>query len=138
LTLFSGHFYQFPVYETFVFSFPMTAFTCLRYFRNDRGETFVERGLHEVRGSESKRTAIRFLALFGATNVLLLGLYNIPINYFGLHVGSPAKDVVNRSYLMDGICGPGTTYACPGKDIPIPRRGTFHVDPQGHLVQSGR
>jgi hypothetical protein len=69
---------------------------------------------------------------------MLLGFYNIPVNYFGMHVESPAPDVVNRSYLMDGICGPGTTYACPGKDVPIPTRESAHVDPQGQLVEPGR
>jgi hypothetical protein len=138
LTLFYGHYYQFPIYETLLFSFPMTAFTCLRYFRNDRGETLAEHGLHEVHGSGLKLTAIRFLALLGVTNVLLLALYNIPINWFGMRTTAPVQDIVDRSYLLNGICGPGTTYACPGKDIPMPRPESAHVDPQGQLVGLGR
>ena len=138
LTLFYGHYYQFPIYETLVLSFPMTAFTCLRYFRNDRGETLVERGLHEVKGSASKRTALRFLALVAATNVIFLAFYQVPVQWFGVRTDSPVHDIVDRSYLMDGICGPGTTYACPGKDVPIPTRGSAHVDPQGKLVEPGR
>jgi hypothetical protein len=138
LTLFYGHYYQFPIYETLLLSLPMTAVTCLRYFKNDRGQTLVERGLHDVGGSGLKRTAIRFLALVAATNVIFLGLYNIPMQWFAMRTTAPVQDIVDRSYLLNGICGPGTTYACPGKDIPIPRPESAHVDPQGQLVKPGR
>jgi hypothetical protein len=47
-----------------------------------------------------------------------------------------APDIVqHRSYLRNQLCGSGTTYACPGKDIPIPRRGQPHVNPAGQLVR---
>jgi hypothetical protein len=138
LTLFYGRYYQFPIYETLVLSVPMTVLTCLRYFKNDRGQTLVERGLHEVHGSGAKRTAIRFLALVAATNLIFLCFYNIPMQWFGMRTGSPVQEIVDRSYLLNGICGPGTTYACPGKDIPMPRPESAHVDPQGQLVGLGR
>ena len=33
------------------------------------------------------------------------------------------------------MCGAGTTYACPGLDLPINRPGSVHVAPDGSLVQ---
>jgi hypothetical protein len=136
LTLFYGHYYQFPMYETFILCLPMTAFTCLRYFRNDRGQTIVERGIDQVQGSLAKKTALRFLALLGICNIIFLGLYNVPMQWFGFHVTTPVHDVLDHSYLLDGICGPGTTYACAAPSIPIPGPGSQHLSPDGKLVGS--
>ena len=138
LTLFYGHYYQFPIYETLFLCLPMTAFTCLRYFRNERDQTIVERGLDDVKGSQTKLTVLRFLALLGICNIIYLGLYNVPMQWFGIRTASPTHDVLKRSYLMDGICGPGTTYVCPGVDVPIPRPGSAHVNPNGQLVGGRR
>jgi hypothetical protein len=134
LTIGYGHYYQFPVYETFFFSIPLTAWTCLRHFRNDKGQTFVERGLENLKGSPRQKSALRFLALLGVCNVIYLGLYNVPMQWFGVRTKAPVPDVLNRSYILNGICGPGTTFSCPGGDIPIPRPGSRHVDPTGRLV----
>ncbi|MND02321.1 hypothetical protein D3C83_216600 [compost metagenome] len=43
-------------------------------------------------------------------------------------------DVQKRSYLTNHICGAGTDYACGGPAVPIPRPGSFHLDPEGRLV----
>jgi hypothetical protein len=134
LTIGYGHYYQFPLYETFFLALPLTAITCFRFYRNDKGETIAERGLESLRVSPRLRSALRFFAILGIINVIYLGLYNIPMQWFGVRTSAPVPDVLNRSYIMDGICGPGTTYACPGPDVPIPRPNSKHVDLNGHLV----
>ena len=127
LSLFSGTAYQYPVYEGFMLGGSLTAFTCLRYFRNDRGFTFAERGLDRVLVSDRMKTTIRFLALLGFVNVTYFTTYFLPNQFFGLHSESWPQDLKNKSYLMNGICGPGTEYACPSPAIPIPRPHSSHV-----------
>jgi hypothetical protein len=135
LTLFYGHWYQFPLYETFFFALPLTAWACLRHFRNDKGQTFVERGVESLRVSDRQKSALRFFALLGVCNVIFLGLYNVPMQWFGVRTTAPVEDILDRSYIMNGVCGQGTSFACPGADIPIPRPGSQVVDPSGRLVE---
>jgi hypothetical protein len=43
------------------------------------------------------------------------------------------------SYLREGICGNGTDYACPGADVPIPSRTSYHLRPDDpHLSPEAR
>jgi hypothetical protein len=133
LTLFRGHYYQFPIYEAFFMSAIWTGWASLRYFRNDRGQTLTDRGIEQLRVNGGRRTGVRFLALVGAFNLVFVLFYNIPIQFFALHADSWPTDITTRSYMTNGICGDGTEYACSGADIPIPRSGSRHVTPQGDL-----
>ena len=135
-TLFSGHYYQFPVYELICAGLYYVAFAGLLYFKDDKGRTVIERGIDAIKvRSGSQRAWVRFLAFAGFCNLVIL-FYNIAFAMFSLYPGFTwnADTVNNRSYLRDQICGAGTTYACPGEDIPIPRRGGIHVSPEGELV----
>ena len=133
LTLFHGHYYQLPVYELLFWPLAWTAFAGLRYFRDDKGRTFAERGVDDLRVSPAKKYGLRFLALAGALNVLFF-IYNGPQIWWGLQADSWPQDIQKRSYLTDGICGPGTDYACPGSAVPIHKPGAVHVSPEGKLV----
>jgi hypothetical protein len=134
LTLFHGHYFQFPLYEIPMAGAWFTTWSCLRYFRNDKGETLGERGLSEVRVRGKRKTTLRFLALAGICNVGFLS-YNLPASIFGLYADPFPKDITDRSYLMQGqMCGPGSTYACPGPGVPIPRPDSAHLSPDGKLV----
>jgi hypothetical protein len=136
LTLFHGHYYQYPVYEAFMlaglFFVPLAA---LVYFRDDKGRTICERGVDEIRATPRRKTFLRWLGFVGAINLAQI-LYSVPFMLISLLPWfSWSNDIAtNRSYLRDQLCGTGTSYACPGKDIPIPRRGGAHVDPEGRLV----
>jgi len=135
LTLFAGHYYQYPVYEMFFFAATFTAWSSLRFFHNDRGETITERGLEELRIKTPKRASwIRALAVTGGCNAAMLVVYNAPLQVFAMHAEPWPADFTERSYLMDGFCGEGTTYECSGVDTPIPRRGGDHKNPEGELV----
>jgi hypothetical protein len=130
-TLFHGHYYQYPLYQAPLAALFFGSFACLRYFRNDRGETFAERGLHSIHLGQGRRTGLRILAMVGACNTLFLIGYNIPAQIVGAHQGAWIEDVVNRPYLSDGICGPQTGYACPGPGFPINRNDSVHLAPSG-------
>jgi hypothetical protein len=104
-TVFTGHFYQFPLYEPFAVAVLVTGWTAVRYFVDDRGETVAERGASELRISARGRTLVRFLALVGALNVVFLLGYSTLIQFWQLHPGPWPKSVQQRSYLVNGICG---------------------------------
>jgi hypothetical protein len=133
LTLFHGHYYQFPVYEAVCAGALFGSFACIRYFRDDRGLSFAERGLERVVVATRMRTWLRFFALSGLCNVCFIVFFNVPMNFFGLHASGWPQDITDRSYLTNGFCGSGTTYACPGPGTPIPRRNSAHLTPDGGL-----
>jgi hypothetical protein len=132
VTLFAGHYYQFPLYEGVFLAALWTAATCLRFFRDDRDRTFAERGLDGV--TARWRPWIRGLAIVGVVNVLAVVIYAVPIQWFALHADRWPTDITDRSYLLDEFCGPGTEYACPGPATPIPRPTSAHLGPAGELV----
>jgi hypothetical protein len=135
LTLFSGHYYQYPLYEILCFGMLAVGWGAIFSFRDDKGYSFVERGVDRVRATPRQRTALRFLALSGFLNVVFLVVYNLPMIAFSL---APSfawnPDLQDRSYLRDQLCGAGTTYACPSGHVPIPMVGSDHVAPDGRLV----
>ena len=132
-TLFYGHYYQFPMYEALLWGGVWTMWSCLRYFKDDKGHTIVERGIDELKISPKSKTVVRFLALAGVCNFMFLFAYNIPGQIFILNADPINHDQLTRSYFMSGICGEGTDYACYGKDLPFPRVGSAHVRPDGSL-----
>jgi hypothetical protein len=94
----------------------------LRETRDPAGRTIAERGIDRVATGERNRTGLRFLALVGCLNaVYLLGL-EIPMQFFALRAGSWPRDITTRTYLVNGVCGPGTGYSCPGDGVPVARR----------------
>jgi hypothetical protein len=125
---------QLPLHEVFVVAAFLTAFSSIRFFTNDRGETIAERGIEEVARPGWRRTAVRFLAFAGIFNVVFVVTADLPYLVASMNQRAWPAEVVSTSYLVDGICGPGTTYACPGPNIPIPRPDSVHVGPDGRLV----
>ena len=116
LSIFGGTRYQFPVYEA-VFWMPVWGILgSLRYFRDDRGRSLLERKADNLQGGEGKRNVVRILAFCGLVNVLLLG-YNLSFTAMGVW-GGPTPDM--PSWLRNGMCGEGTAYDCPAPGLPIP------------------
>jgi hypothetical protein len=133
--LFAGKWYEFPLYEPIAVALMMTGMTAVRFFVNDRGETIVERGTADLRLGARGKTLVRFLAIVGVLNVCMLVLWAGTTNLFNIHAGAWPKSIQQQSYLDPGICGPGTSYACPGAGVSIPRAGSSaHVSPTGKVV----
>jgi Spirocyclase AveC-like len=131
---FEGSRYQFPIHESLLWGAAWAGFTCLRFFRDDKGYTFAERGIDDVKATAAQKTGLRFLALFGAINVLFLVLYNVPAMLVAAHGQSWSHGVEEVSYMNDYLCGEGTTYACADESTPIPWGHSDHVSPDGQLI----
>ncbi len=120
MSLFPNEVYQWPLYEVGCMAFVSTSFTCLRYFRNDKGQTFVEKGIDNLNLSAGKKKLVTFLALAGFIQPFFTFGYYVPYNLFAIHADTfPAYP----SYMRAEICGEGTQYACPSREwVPIPTR----------------
>lgn len=134
LTLFHGHYYQFPLYEWVLWPLAWTAWTCLRYFKNDKGESIVERGVESLNLGRKTKTWLRFLSLLAGMNFIFFFFYNVPDQAFVAHTSKWPEDSLKRSYITNGYCGAGTDYACPGENVPINRENSLHIDPNGKVV----
>lgn len=133
-TLFDGKYYQFPLVEPFFMGTIWAAFACLRYFKNDKGQSIAERGVDQLKVSQRRKTWLSLLAVIGACNLVAIVFGNIPMISVSTHTRAWPDDVINRSYFLNGLCGPGTEYACPGRKVPMPHGPSAHVGPDGKLV----
>jgi hypothetical protein len=139
--MFPGTYHAFPVNEIITVSTTFTAVACLRYFRNDRGQTLVERGSELLRMSAGKQAVVRALAVLAGVHVALFITYTIPNTWIGMHSKEWQRDLLDRSYLTDGLCGAGTDRACPGPGVPLSRndntgsdKGSAYITPDGKAV----
>jgi hypothetical protein len=112
--LFSGTYHQFPLNEMLTIAASFTGIASLRYFRDDRGLTFAERGVDKLGLSQRKSTLVRGFAILGAVHMILFVGYNLPNSIIGAHSHAWPADLQKRSYFTDNICGPGTANLCPG------------------------
>jgi hypothetical protein len=121
ITLFAGHTYQVPLSETVLFGgVALGAIACLSHFRDDRGQTVVERGLEKLSVGAKSKQLIKFLAIFGAVHLAFLVLYMVPQQWFAVHSGPfPAG---YKSYMINNMCAAGDDgRTCPGPGVPMPR-----------------
>jgi Spirocyclase AveC-like len=136
-TFFAGTRYDFPIKESVLWGAAWCGFTCMRYFRNDRGQAIVERGVDSVKAGQTTKTFMRFLALFAGVNVAYLCLYNIPMNFMAMHDKTWNPAVQKVSYMNDDLCDGNTGIACPTKNTPIPWETSGYVGTSGRLVTGG-
>jgi hypothetical protein len=134
LTVFGDEWYRIHLTEPIFWGTTWALFACLRYFKNDKGQTLAERGIDQVQGSTKRKAFLRFFALYGVLNVIFFLFYVVGTNAIAIHGDSWPKDTLERSYFTNGLCGDGTDYACPGQGVPIPRPKSAHLDPAGDLV----
>ena len=121
-TLFAGEKHQFPLYEVLSWCATYTGLACLHHFRDDKGRSFVERGIDKLNIRGRAQTFTRFLTILGACQLIMLVTYNIPYSIYGLHAGPLLP--VYEEYRTAGVCGPNTDYACPDPNLPIARRSS--------------
>lgn len=138
--LFPDAYHRFPLQEAIFAGFLLTACVFLYHFRNDRGQTVVERGIEEVRGGPAKKAGLRILAVIGAMQVIFFLTYNVPMTaFFSSKAAEWPQDLQERSYLTNGLCGEGTTWACPGPNVPLNRGNArnqtgIRIGPDGQRI----
>lgn len=115
LSIWGGKTYQYPLNELMIWPMVWTSMGALKFFRDDRGRTFLDRGLDEVR-SERMKPALRILAMLAFATMVMLAYY-VPMVWMTVYA-DPAPEY--PSYLRNGMCGVGTDYACPSPGTPIP------------------
>ena len=120
LSIWPGKTYQFPLYEGLIVGIFCSIIGMLRYSRDDKGFSAVERGSDRVRFTGKKLTVMRALAWVGLANTMFV-LLNVGYNWIGLYSDTTPK---YPSYMLNGFCGEGTGIACPGQDIAIPMPNT--------------
>ncbi|MDB5985949.1 MAG: spirocyclase, AveC family [Nevskia sp.] len=128
LAIWSGETYQYPIYNPILWGAVWVATAALRFFRDDRGRSVVERGADELQMSESTRTTVRLLAVTGFINVLLIG-YGLALAFVNLVSPNVQTPSGYASHLHNYMCGEGTPMACPGPSVPIPIRGSQMIPP---------
>jgi hypothetical protein len=119
--LFPGTYHKFPLNEMLTIAATFTGIACLRYFRDDKGRTVVERGLDRLKVGSRRQTVFRFLALAFAVHAILFVGYNVPNSFVGAHSRPWPQAIQKRSYLTDYLCGPQTHSACPPR-VAVPTR----------------
>ena len=121
ITLFAGQTYQIPMSETFLFGgIALGAIACLSHFRNDRGQTLVERGIDSVKLGYKGKQAVKFFAIYGAIHLAFVVLYMVPQQWFATH--SDPFPAGYPSYMVNDMCAAGADGAtCPGPGVPMPR-----------------
>ncbi|HBZ70340.1 MAG TPA: DUF5135 domain-containing protein [Deltaproteobacteria bacterium] len=135
LSIFSGRYHQYPIYEAALWGSVQAGLCSLRFFTDDRGRTFVERGLERVRAGFVKQQSIRFLAIFAACSLFFFLFYNVPAQWFAMHAGPWPLDIQKRSYFTMGICGEGTGRLCPHPSLPVDRgEASAYISPEGAVI----
>jgi hypothetical protein len=125
LSLWGGNWYQFPLYESVFGGACAAAVGSMYYFRDDKGNTLVERGLENISWKRGK-TGLRALAIGGFVNLAVLS-YTFCFIFLNLQLDAWPKGV--PSYLRNGLCGVGTDYECPGPKVHIPLRSSGPLPP---------
>ncbi len=121
ITLFAGQTYQFPMSEGLCYGGLTTGATLvLLLYRDDRGFTFVERGLDKLRVSATMQQWVKFLALFGYVHLSMFLVFTVPMQWFATH--SDPYPPGYPSYMLNGLCAYGPNRdQCPGPGVMIPR-----------------
>jgi hypothetical protein len=132
--LFPEAYNKYPLHEALFAGATLTCFAALRFFRNDHGETLVERGVHRMALGTSGKTALRFLALFGVTQVATFLTYNLPTGWVaGANSGPWPAAIQSQSYFTAHLCGAGSERVCPRGGVTLTAQGGLGLGPRGEI-----
>lgn len=135
LSLFPGTYHQYPIYQGLMWGAVQAGFCSLRFFTDDRGRTFAERGLERVGGGRVRQEATRFLAIFAAISFFFFMFYNLPAQWLAMHAEAWPEDIQKRSYFTMGVCGEGTGRLCPHPNLPFYQgEDAAYIGPGGTVV----
>jgi hypothetical protein len=133
-TIFSHTYHPYPLEEMFTIASVFTAISCLRYFVNDKGQMWIERGSEKIKGSNAKRNWMRALAGIGAMQLIMFLGYNVTNGIMAANVNSWPKAVQQRSYFTNFLCGDQTDRICPGPYSGTPRVGGPYINSNGGVT----
>tara|TARA_B110000503_G_scaffold142766_1_gene240820 strand:+ start:401 stop:1441 length:1041 start_codon:yes stop_codon:yes gene_type:complete len=120
VTLFAGQTYQFPLTEALTFGGAISLVAILRFFVDDKGQTFVEKGSDKIKIRAAGKQWLKFLALFGFVHFTFTLIFMIPNQWLGTH-GDPFPEGY-PSYMINDLCKYGDNRdECPGPGISMPR-----------------
>jgi hypothetical protein len=134
ITVFDGQRYQYPLHEMALFGVWCVTMTSLRYFKDDRGQSLAERGAQRLPGSPRMKKLVSFAAVVGFCVTGTFFAYFVPYQVFSLKADTFPNV---PSYLINGICGEGTRYACPGPKVPIPTKDSLSITPDDPRLGTG-
>jgi hypothetical protein len=121
LSLFPERPYRFPMYEGVLFGAVIVAGGVLKFFRDDRGNTLVERGAERLRLPRPAVTGLRFLAVFGFLHLFMAVVYSVPMVFFGLYSADPLPRY--PAHLENGMCVVKATDQ-PCRPLEVPAKET--------------
>lgn len=130
-----GKYYEFPVYQGITATLLFTTWGAMRYFRNDRGRSFAERGVDQLNVPTQLKGTMRFLAVSGAITGIFFVFYHVPNALIAQRGDAWPEDVQKRSYFVTEMCGAASDVACPDPRIPFPRgEDSIRIGPDGKVV----
>ncbi|BBZ15500.1 spirocyclase AveC family protein [Mycobacterium branderi] len=122
VSLFSGHVYQFPLYEALIAGVNASVVGMIRLTRDDRERSAVERGVDELQVSPKTQTSLRILAVVGLANTMFV-VMNLVYIAFTFYVDRMPH---YPSYLKNDMCGVAVSAPCPGPGVPVLIDNTPH------------
>jgi hypothetical protein len=131
---FADEYHKYPLQEMITIVPVFTTAACLKFFLDDRGNSIADRGIDQIRGGSGKKLAMRLLATVAFLNMAMLLFYTVPNTVMSINQPAWPRDLQERSYLTNGVCGAGTDRSCPGPGTPIVRQGAPYLGPDGRMV----
>jgi hypothetical protein len=135
--LFPDSYHPYPLNEMLTIGAVFTALASLRFFRDDRGHTVVERGVPKLGASPRKSLVLRALAVIAFMNVAMFAFYNVPNTMIGANSRAWPAEVQKRSYFTNGLCGQGTDRLCPGGSNPTITEHSVYPNADGGVTVPG-
>jgi hypothetical protein len=133
-TIFSSTYHPYPLNEMVTIGSVFTAISCLRYFTNDKGQMWIERGIDKVKGGAGRKLALRGLAAVGVMQVIMFLGYNVPNGILAANVRPWPKAVQARSYFTNFLCGAETDRFCPSVATGTIRNNGAYIGTDGKVV----
>ena len=134
-SLFPDSYTKFPLHEAVFAGATLAGLAALRFFKNDRGETFAERGIHDVRIGRGRQTALRLLALIFFCQLIPFVTYNLPSGWVaGAHSGTWPQSIQRLSYFTAHMCGAEAKSLCPRDGVPLIGNAALQIGADGSVV----
>ena len=136
-SIFPETYHKYPLNEMVTIGSVWTAIATLRYFTNDKGQMAIERGVDQVKGSKTRKIALRGFAAIAFCQIAMFCGYNIPNTVIGMNSTEWPEDLQKRSYFTNYICGDGTDRLCPAPGQSHIRDGSAYVNADGDVTRPG-